>query len=113
MRYITGRSCTCLVPPPARVGHPQVNEDPKDAMLREFQEEIEKLKAKLTGERGEVTYPPTVPAMRTAMRTIAMCTPCAHARPPRPGWGGDGRGRLRGSRHAVRLHYVAAAGRSR
>jgi len=31
---------------------PKINEDPKDAMLREFQEEIEKLKHKLAGRGG-------------------------------------------------------------
>merc|ERR1740130_2550070 len=31
---------------------PKINEDPKDAMLREFQDEIAKLKAQLTGKGG-------------------------------------------------------------
>jgi len=31
---------------------PRINEDPKDAMLREFQEEIERLKAALAGQGG-------------------------------------------------------------
>jgi uncharacterized membrane protein YukC len=31
---------------------PRINEDPKDAMLREFQEEIEKLKLQLAGQGG-------------------------------------------------------------
>lgn len=31
---------------------PTINEDPKDAMLRSFQEQLEKLKAKLEGKRG-------------------------------------------------------------
>jgi hypothetical protein len=32
---------------------PKINEDPKDAMLREFQEEIARLKAMLEGQQGE------------------------------------------------------------
>eukprot|EP00037_Helgoeca_nana_P013739 m.126853 g.126853 ORF g.126853 m.126853 type:complete len:808 (+) comp22202_c0_seq4:73-2496(+) len=31
---------------------PTINEDPKDAMLRSFQEQLEKLKSKLSGKRG-------------------------------------------------------------
>jgi hypothetical protein len=31
---------------------PRINEDPKDAMLRTFQEQLEKLKAKLEAKRG-------------------------------------------------------------
>jgi hypothetical protein len=31
---------------------PKINEDPKDAMLREYQEEIDRLKAKLTKKGG-------------------------------------------------------------
>lgn len=32
---------------------PKINEDPKDAMLREFQEEIKRLRAQLEAEGGE------------------------------------------------------------
>jgi kinesin family member 3B len=31
---------------------PKINEDPKDALLREFQEEISRLKAALAGKGG-------------------------------------------------------------
>lgn len=31
---------------------PRINEDPKDAMLREFQDEIAKLKAQLAAKQG-------------------------------------------------------------
>jgi len=31
---------------------PKINEDPKDAMLREYQEEIDRLKAKLGSKKG-------------------------------------------------------------
>lgn len=37
----------------------RINEDPKDAMLRQFQKEIEELKKKL--EEGETFLPPCVP----------------------------------------------------
>ncbi|KAJ3324199.1 Kinesin-like protein kif3a [Blyttiomyces sp. JEL0837] len=37
---------------------PKINEDPKDAMLREFQEEIKKLKAQLEAAEGEVVLGP-------------------------------------------------------
>ena len=33
---------------------PKINEDPKDAMLREYQEEIQKLKSMLEGKDGDV-----------------------------------------------------------
>lgn len=33
---------------------PKINEDPKDAMLREFEEEIKRLKSQLEEEGGEV-----------------------------------------------------------
>merc|ERR1711879_788684 len=33
---------------------PKINEDPKDAMLREFQEEIARLKSMLEGKDGDV-----------------------------------------------------------
>merc|ERR1719362_2602688 len=34
---------------------PKINEDPKDAMLREYQEEIQKLKSMLDGKDGDIT----------------------------------------------------------
>lgn len=34
---------------------PKINEDPKDAMLREYQEEIQKLKSMLEGKDGDIT----------------------------------------------------------
>ncbi|KAI9363505.1 P-loop containing nucleoside triphosphate hydrolase protein [Zopfochytrium polystomum] len=39
---------------------PKINEDPKDAMLREFQEEIKRLKAQLDANGGEGTAPNVV-----------------------------------------------------
>lgn len=36
----------------------RINEDPKDALLRQFQKEIEELKKKL--EEGEIYLPPSV-----------------------------------------------------
>lgn len=35
----------------------RINEDPKDALLRQFQKEIEELKKKL--EEGEISLPPS------------------------------------------------------
>lgn len=32
---------------------PKINEDPKDALLREYQEEIQKLRALLAGQMGD------------------------------------------------------------
>jgi hypothetical protein len=38
---------------------PKINEDPKDALLREYQEEIERLKAQLQGRKSKIlTSPP-------------------------------------------------------
>lgn len=36
----------------------RINEDPKDALLRQFQKEIEELKKKL--EEGEIPFPPSI-----------------------------------------------------
>ncbi|XP_056399554.1 kinesin-like protein KIF17 isoform X2 [Hyla sarda] len=39
---------------------PRINEDPKDALLREYQEEIKKLKAMLSGQ-SDIKEPPAIP----------------------------------------------------
>ena len=35
---------------------PKINEDPKDALLREYQEEITKLRALLAGQMGDGNF---------------------------------------------------------
>jgi hypothetical protein len=44
---------------------PKINEDPKDALLREFQEEIARLKAALAGKDGGVSKKRSKKAPRT------------------------------------------------
>lgn len=57
---------------------PKINEDPKDALLREYQAEIEKLKAMLRGEiptelQGDSSAPaPKQAAVRPTMQPAVM-----------------------------------------
>lgn len=49
----TGVSCVWLLCRAKNITNkPKINEDPKDAMLREFQEEIAKLKAQLAAKQA-------------------------------------------------------------
>lgn len=53
---------------------PKINEDPKDAMIREFQDEIEALKAKLLAMQTSiaVTLPPEIKEVEKIVETIVI-----------------------------------------
>ena len=58
---------------------PKINEDPKDAMLREFQDEIARLKAQLQGKgtylRGKQIYDAFAPSTRHLLDGVAVPLP--------------------------------------
>ena len=62
---------------------PKINEDPKDAMLREFQDEIARLKAQL---QGKGTYDENGEWQGADSASRGAAAPSRHRRESSPGW---------------------------